>query len=273
MIFFQLLFFISVTLSVVNAQAQTSIFPDQKQLQSNKELRDKIVQAPEILTSLIFPKIHPFDRDGLNLKEYVSDIVSWSPSIMGCGAAGDIVGFYSPLDHLWVFVELDKNNQIKDAAITIGYDASDNNSSSWLALVEEAGGALKALRAATVIQFGVFTAFFNDENCGPLSTAKHISHSSAVDQIKMLEEDVPRPNASLQKALLSDLEKETDSNLKQWSVRYRLSVDDDWFVFFTSADFAGLLLIAHWQVKPEDGNAYFQNATLLPLIRKQGKDE
>lgn len=280
---FIFLFIVSVVLSAINARAQisikniekyeASIFPDPQQIRENKELRNQIVQAPETLSSLIYPKIHPFDRDGINLEEYIKDIVSWSPSITGCGKTGDIVGFYSPLDHLWIFVELDKNQQITDAAITIGFQANHKNGTSWLALTKETGGALKALHAATVIQFGAFATFFNDANCSPLSNAKHVSHSAAVEQIRMLNEDVRRPDFSLNKAFLHDLEKETDSELAQWSMRYRITLDDDWFVFFTSPDFAGMLLIAHWQVKPEEEYAYFQNATLLPLIRKQGGDE
>ena len=274
------LFIPLTTLSTIPVRAQISLqdvdqnkisfLPNNEQLQRDRELRNQIVQNPEFLASFILPKVHPFDREGLNLEEYISDIVSWSPSFFGCGISGDIIGYYSPLDHLWVFVQLDENDKIKDAAMTIGFQASNDQSTSWLALVEGAGGSLKALQAATVIQLGTFATFFNGENCGSLADKKHLSHSSAVEQMKMLNEDVPRPNASRAKAFLNDLEKETKSDLKQWSMRYRLVIDNEWYVFFTSPKTPGLLLIAHWRLKPEESNAYFQNATLLPLLKKSG---
>lgn len=243
--------------------------PVARYTQRDSELRQKIASDPQEIVGLIAQKINPFERDKINLTQSVADIVSWSPVAIGCGGRGDIAGYYSPLDHLWVLIEFDENDSVIDAAFANGFTLAGNESAWWPALVDQTGSVLKALQVDTAVQFGIFATIFGGDDCTAISDTTVISQSRVVEQLKMLKNDVPKPDSDRGKLYIDDLQNEMNSDLAEWTMRFQLPVNgDDWFAFFTSPEHIGLLLIAHWRVDRDEGNAHFQNSTLLPLMTK-----
>lgn len=241
-------------------------------------IRASILEDPTSVRKALSDQVHPAHRERKRLTNaLVADIAEHGIAVEGCGS---VVGFYSPITHLWLAVDsTDPGSSESDASysnVTLGtgFTAGPDRMVWWPDIMILGEDIKTSIQVSTDMQVRAFQAYFSDEegDC-PEVKGGAFSPNHALTQAANLSDDVVRVPARLHDAFVKDFGDETGTDLSGWGVHHRLpNTGEDWVVFFTSGDVPGVALAGNWEHR-EDGNVHYTGHIVIPFLATKQEAE
>jgi hypothetical protein len=230
-------------------------------------VRTALITDPSRAAAQISDRLPPYARE-VDLGGLVTDISGWGLAVIGCREAAPVVGFYSPLDHVWVIAAAGPRGEVLDATLARGFWLDDSTSVWWPILWSQPPGSISlppAIEADTAFQVEAFGRVFPSRDCPDLDNAPSVSPLQALDQLAELEADAPRPALEESDLFVADLGRALDIDLSAWRMRYLLpNTGSNWIGAFTSPERPGLVLFGAWAER-EDGYAHHAGSFIVDL--------
>jgi hypothetical protein len=225
----------------------------------------------EGLRMALLRQLNPFHEDiDLLDEDFINHMLGHGIAVVGCAAGGIVVGFYSPLLHVWLAVELDLSappgeTLVNAATLGQGFPSVPGRMLWWPSLVSENLSITGAMQLATATQVDAFQAWFSGDVC-PEFPGGAFSPNAALTQLAEIDAEWPDFSRSLKPEFVSDLSERSEMDFSGWEVFERLpGTDRDWVVIFLSPDHPGAAIIGHWE-RRTSGNVYYAGHEVVAFL-------
>jgi hypothetical protein len=256
-------------IAIEEVRAQSSFIDvDARDEELVTSLRETLGNQPDEAAARITGRLPPHMSDA-DIASIVAEVSGWGLAVVGCREEVPVVGFYSPLDHVWVIVSVGTDTEILDATLARGFWLDEETSLWWPVLWSQSPGQMglsSAIEADAAFQVEAFASLFPSRNCPNLGDAPSVSPRQALEHLAELEGDAPRPSAEQNDIFVEDFSASISMDLSSWHLRYLLpDTGLTWIAAFTSPMHPGVVLFGEW-TEGDDGFARLSGSLVVDIL-------
>lgn len=219
---------------------------------------------------------------GRDVRPDIAQVIDWNTTltnflpgtiaVLSCIGTQDdtwTIGYYNPVWHTWLIVNLNANGQIIDADIGKGLSLTSKDRTDWSALAHDFGGIPQGLQAASFLQISAFTALFPRENCVPFDVSmRSFDRTAGAGQFLSFQLESQRIPVEFVDHVIERYatEGELDPSVFYHTGSIQTS-DTTWISFLGTWDSQGGVYASRWHLI--DGEPTFDSNEFIPFIPLQ----
>ncbi|MBO9422378.1 peptidoglycan-binding protein [Labrenzia sp. R4_2] len=168
-------------------------------------VRQRIVEDKNLFLDKLQKTVSASSLQVLRNVGVFDQLIVGSVPFVGCiGETNRVYGFYSPTKNFWTFAEVSSTSgRLVDARISSGLvPLAGPEDVAWFNFMDESKNIPEALQHAALIQLNLFSDYFPDKDCQPISAMDHVfDQASGLEQIAISEDEKPQQAGRLSQKL------------------------------------------------------------------------